>query len=619
MTAGLLAAQPGGWTGAPSGDGGAAVPNAWLLLSDAAFAGLLPGYAFAQSVTQTLSLTAADNIGDGGTLELDGPRGIAVFESDGSTYAAVTVHDDNRVQILNVTDPSNVTAAGSIAHGGAINLDDPFGIATFTSGSSTYAAVAAFEGDGVQILDITDPSAITAAGNITNTDDLELDGAWDIATFTSGSSTYAAVAAFRDDGVQILDITDPSNVTETDSIAHGGAINLDGAWDIATFTSGSSTYAAVTASMGDGGVQILDITDPSAITAAGNITDTPSLELDGANGIAVFESGGSTYAAVAAAADDGVQILDITDPSAITAAGNITDTPALELRGASGIAVFESGGSTYAAVAAYDDDSVQILDITDPSAITAAGNITDTPALELYGAENIATFTSGGSTYAAVAAYDDDGVQILRLTNSPPTVEAGPDQTVDEGDTVTLSGTASDSDNDPLTYMWTHDSALSITLADDTALSTTFTAPAVTQDTTVTFTLTVSDGTDSVTDAVSVTITDTDPDTTPPTDTLVLAVSATDNFQDAANLDNPEGIDTFTQNGRTYAVAAATESDAVQVIDVTDPYDIAATGRIADSTNLEGVGGVKTFDMGDHTYAVVTANARNAVWVLNLI
>ena len=69
-------------------------------------------------------------------------------------------------------------------------------------------------------------------------------------------------------------------------------------------------------------------------------TDTPSLELDGANGIAVFESGDSTYAAVAAYNDNGVQILDITDPSAITAAGNITDTPALELLGASGIAVF---------------------------------------------------------------------------------------------------------------------------------------------------------------------------------------------------------------------------------------------------------------------------------------
>ena len=703
--AGLLAAQPGGWTGAPSGDGGAAVPNAWLLLSDAAFAGLLPGYAFAQSVTQTLSLTAADNIGDGGTLELDGPRGIAVFESDGSTYAAVTVHDDNRVQILNVTDPSNVTAAGSIAHGGAINLDDPFGIATFTSGSSTYAAVAAFEGDGVQILDITDPSAITAAGNITNTDDLELDGAWDIATFTSGSSTYAAVAAFRDDGVQILDITDPSNVTETDSIAHGGAINLDGAWDIATFTSGSSTYAAVTASMGDGGVQILDITDPSAITAAGNITDTPSLELDGANGIAVFESGGSTYAAVAAAADDGVQILDITDPSAITAAGNITDTPALELRGASGIAVFESGGSTYAAVAAYDDDSVQILDITDPSAITAAGNITDTPALELYGAENIATFTSGGSTYAAVAAYDDDGVQILRLTNSPPTVEAGPDQTVDEGDTVTLSGTASDSDNDPLTYMWTHDSALSITLADDTALSTTFTAPAVTQDTTVTFTLAVSDATDSITDMVSVTITNNSPPTvnagpdqtvdegdtvtlsgtasdsdndplthmwthnrpglgitladdaalsttfTAPavtqdtTVTFTLAVSdgtdsvtdmvsvtitdspgltptAADSIADAGALKlfGPRYIATFTSGGSTYAAVAAFDDSGVQILDITDPFNVTATDNIGDTTTLKlaDAEGIAVFESGDSTYAAVTAYGEDGVQILDV-
>ena len=129
-------------------------------------------------------------------------------------------------------------------------------------------------------------------------------------------------------------------------------------------------------------------------------------------------------------------------------------------------------------------------------------------------------------------------------TNSSPTVNAGPDQTVDEGDTVTLSGTASDSDNDPLTYMWTHDSALPISLADDTALSTTFTAPAVTQDTTVTFTLAVSDATDSVTDTVSVTITDTTPSNTQPTvnagpdqtvdegDTVTLSGTASDSDND---------------------------------------------------------------------------------------
>ena len=91
MTAGLLAAQPGGWTGAPSGDGGAAVPDAWLLLSDAAFAGLLPGYAFAQSVTQTLSLTAADSVDRRRRRPRAGrrTRHRHIHIPGGSTYAAV--------------------------------------------------------------------------------------------------------------------------------------------------------------------------------------------------------------------------------------------------------------------------------------------------------------------------------------------------------------------------------------------------------------------------------------------------------------------------------------------------------------------------------------------------
>ena len=441
MTAGLLAAQPGSWTGAPSGDGGAAVPDAWLLLSDAAFAGLLPGYAFAQSVTQTLSLTAADSIDDGdGTLELDGARGIATFTSGGSTYAAVAAFLDDGVQILDITDPSAITAAGNIANNSTLELDGPYGVAVFESGGRTYAAVAAYHDDGVQILDITDPSAITATDSITDGGTRELNGAWGIATFTSGSSAYVAVASFDDDGVQILDITDPSAITAAGNIANNSTLELDGPYGVAVFESGSGTYAAV-ASVIDDGVQILDITDPSAITAEGNITDTASLELDGASGIAIFESGGSIYAAVAAQFDNGVQILNVTDPSSITATDNIGDTTARELSGAKGITTFTSGGSTYAAVAASGDSGVQILDITDPSDITATDNIGDTTARELSSAEGIAVFESGGSAYAAVAAYDDNGVQILRLTSPPPDAFVTTWETTGANQAITIPAT----------------------------------------------------------------------------------------------------------------------------------------------------------------------------------
>ena len=524
--AGLLAAQPGGWTGAPSG---AAVPNAWLLLSDAAFAGLLPGYAFAQSVTQTLSLTAADSITDTPSLELNGATGIAVFESGGSTYAAVASFADDGVQILNVTDPSDITAAGNITDTDALVLLGARDIATFTSGGSTYAAVAAFTDDGVQILNVTDPSDITAAGNITddgtNTDELELNGARNIAIFESGGSTYAAVAASTDDGVQILNITDPSDITAAGSISDNGTntdeLELNGASGIATFTSGDSTYAAV-AAFSDDGVQILNITDPSDITAAGSISDpgtnTDELELNSASGIAIFTSGGSTYAAVTGQSDDGVQILNITDPSDITAAGSITDAGTLVLANARGIATFTLGGSTYAAVAAYFGDGVQILNVTDPSDITAAGSITDdgtnTDELELNGAENIAMFTSGGSIYAAVTASFDSGVQILSLTNTPPTVTAGPDLPVTKGLSVHLTGaSAADADSgDVLSYFWSQDPPGTVTFDDATLPNPTVAAPLGTAATSVVLTLSVDDGTnDAVTDTMTLTIQDPPP------------------------------------------------------------------------------------------------------------
>ncbi len=66
--------------------------------------------------------------------------------------------------------------------------------------------------------------------------------------------------------------------------------------------------------------------------------------------------------------------------------------------------------------------------------------------------------------------------------NDPPSIDAGTDQTVLEGATVTLAGTATD-DGSSLTYGWTHDSDLAITLSDSAALTATFSAPAVTSDT----------------------------------------------------------------------------------------------------------------------------------------
>jgi len=78
-------------------------------------------------------------------------------------------------------------------------------------------------------------------------------------------------------------------------------------------------------------------------------------------------------------------------------------------------------------------------------------------------------------------------------TNVAPTANAGIDQSVNEEVVVTLTGTGSDSDGSVSSYLWSQVTGTTISLADSSNASTTFTAPTLTASTTLTFELTVTD------------------------------------------------------------------------------------------------------------------------------
>jgi hypothetical protein len=234
----------------------------------------------------------------------------------------------------------------------------------------------------------------THVGAITDDGTTELDGAMSI--YVSGN--YAYVASAVDDGVEILDISNPANPTHVGAITDDGVTELDGARGI--YVSGNYAYVA---SAVDDGVEILDISNPANPTHVGAITDDGTTELDGA--VSIYVSG--NYAYVASNIDDGVEILDISNPANPTHVGAITDDGTTELDGA--FSIYVSGN--YAYVASYIDDGVEILDISNPANPTHVGAITDDGATALDGAFSI--YVSGN--YAYVASATDDGVEILDI------------------------------------------------------------------------------------------------------------------------------------------------------------------------------------------------------------
>ncbi len=325
---------------------------------------------------------------DDETMALNGAFDIQIY----GKYAFVVSYIDNGVEILDIANPTNPTHVGCITDDATTILLRPYGICV----SGKYAYVASNGDDGVEILDISNPSNPFHVGSITDDETTALDGAWSIHV----SGKYAYVASCLDDGVEILDVSEPSNPIHVGAITDDATTELDGACSI--HVAGKYAYVA---SQEDDGVEILDVSNPAAPIHVGAITDNDTTALEGAYDIYVV----GIYAYVTSPLEHGVEILDISNPSNPSHVGSITDNATTELTGAERIHV----SGKYAYVTAFGDWGVEVIDISNPSNPTHVDAISDDETTAL--AHPMGIFVSGKYAYVT-SLISGGGIEILDIS-----------------------------------------------------------------------------------------------------------------------------------------------------------------------------------------------------------
>ena len=364
----------------------------------------------------------------------------------GSSHYALATGPFSGVQIINITDPSRPTATVHLVGDNRFTFNYTRSVATAEIGDSHYALVASERSHGAQIIEITDPAVPEATAFISSDDnDSELVNARHVATAEFGGSHYALVtyhgvqqdqidsgtqpsgtALYAGSGVQIFDITNPASPVALSFVTNSSSSDFHFTNPIFTTTTeiGGSHYA-LTASLSDSRIQITDITDPASPQATASIAHlTNGFNIRFVSSITATEIDGSHYAIVTAAGS-GVQIINITDPAAPRVAAFISGTGTTH-GGLTAVTTTEIDGSHHVLVADFDEDTIRIIEIADPTAPRMVASVGPEEGIfdQMDQPLDVAATVIDGSHYALIASSLSDGIQIIEIT--VPTMPTNP-------------------------------------------------------------------------------------------------------------------------------------------------------------------------------------------------
>ena len=284
------------------------------------------------------------------------------------------------MQLIRVHGNGTLSPAGSLGDNAGRELGGAIGMDVFEMGGDVHAIVAAYDDHGVQLVRVHGNGTMEARGSLDKSEygGLELHRARGVAVFWLNGTAHALVASYSEYGVplgnavQLIRVHENGTLKPAGSLADAGAgdgLKLRDPTNIAAFELDDGAHALVVSNL-DSAVQLIRVRGDGALVPAGSAAGTaergqPGFALGGAYGIDAFALGGGTYAAVAAYNSDAVQLIRVRGDGALLHAGSAFDQRGFDgLDGATGVSVFEMRGRTYAIAPSIYDHAVQLIELS---------------------------------------------------------------------------------------------------------------------------------------------------------------------------------------------------------------------------------------------------------------
>ena len=344
------------------------------------------------------------------------PAGLDVYAHASGVFAYV-IGPQNTLSTINITDISNPALTATVHNKATFDSPrGPFDVQIYDTSGMAYAVITDGDRGHASIINVTDPTLPvriqTAWQNVHDHNMSEQ--VTDIEIFTKSDGVYALMGKFYTDAVHIVNMTDPV-APNTLALLQNGRHNIDAIGhpnDIEVYETAGKIYAMISGHHNT--LQIVDVTEPDTpkgVAGLGSIQNATDVQYGWH--VAAWVKPDGVYGAVTNYYNNTVKIMDITDPQMPRTTHEGFDT----IQRPGDIKIHTDAQQTYAIILGgiADSGGLHIVDISDPYMPVSLGMSSDND-ITLESPRDMELLEWNDDTYVIVASAGGDAIHIIEIT-----------------------------------------------------------------------------------------------------------------------------------------------------------------------------------------------------------